>query len=231
MAKPVGTFYAVGVGPGDPELLTLKAAAVIRRCPVIAAPQNARGGTLALDIVGRGLDLTGKEILTVCFAMQRDQAVRQAAYDAALSQIKPHLDAGEDVAFLTLGDVAVYSTAGYLLDPLKGEGYPTEIIPGVTSFSAVAARLGIGLTEMDRPLHIIPAAAMDTREALDLSGSKVLMKPCGQVPQVAEALAERGLLERAGLVSNCGLEGEVVCEDLSCLPEHLSYYTTIVVKE
>lgn len=227
----LGTFYAVGVGPGDPELLTRKAEAVIRRCPVIAAPKNARGGTLALDIVRKGLDLTGKEILTVCFAMQRDEEARRAAYAAALSQIKPRLEAGEDVAFLTLGDVAVYSTAAYLLEPLRAEGYPTGIIPGVTSFSAVAARLGVGLTEMDRPLHIIPAAAMDTREALELPGSKVLMKPCGQVPQVAEALAERGLLERARLVSNCGLEGEVVCEDLTHLPEDLSYYTTIVVKE
>lgn len=231
MERTVGTFFAVGVGPGDPELLTLKAVSAIRRCPVIAAPQTARGGMLALEIVEKELDLTGKEILPVCFAMQRDDGARQAAYRAALSQIKPRLNAGRSVAFLTLGDVSVYSTAGYLLEPLKAEGYPTEVIPGVTSFSAVAARLGIGLTEMDRPLHIIPAAAMDVEEALELPGTKVLMKPCGQVPRVVEALTERGLLDRAGLVSNCGLEGEVVCEDLSRLPEHLNYYTTIVVKE
>lgn len=122
----------------------------------------------------------------------------------------------------------------YLADGLRDRGFAIEVIPGVTSFSAVAARLGEGLTEMDEPLHVVPSAACVDRidEVLDLSGTKVLMKPCGKLGELIEALERRGELPCASLVADCGLPSEHVCRDLASFDpaEHPSYFTTLVVK-
>lgn len=226
-----GRFYGVGVGPGDPELLTLKAVRILEQCPVLAAPRTKGGETLALDIAKGAVSLDGKELLLLRFTMDRDPAVREASYRAAAEQIEAQLSRGRDVAMVNLGDVSVYATYGYLARRIRAKGYETVMVPGVTSFSAVAARLGVSLTTMDAPLHIVPASAMAADEALALPGTKVLMKAGSQIGAVRQALEQRGLLDKAALVANCGLENEVVCTDLSQFPEGLGYYTTMIVKE
>lgn len=230
MSGRKGVFYCVGIGPGDPELLTLKAARVLRECGVIAAPRTKGENTLALEIARGAVDLSGKEIIPLEFVMERDPEARSAAYRAAVERLKKPLAAGRDVAMVTLGDVSIYATCCYLMELLQADGYEAVMIPGVPSFCAIAARLGISLTEMNQPLHIIPAGAMSAREALALDGTKVLMKSGRQLDEVVQAIGEAGLLERACLVANCGLENEVVCTDLSQLGEAPGYFTTIVVK-
>ena len=230
-----GTCYGVGVGPGDPELLTLKAARVIGACQVVAAPQTRGGATLALDIAAQAVvDLADKEIICLPFAMSRDAGERQRMHEESVGLIAEQLAQGKDVVVLTLGDPGVFSSFFYLADGLRERGFAIEVIPGVTSFSAVAARLGQGLTEMDEPLHVIPSAACADRidEVLDLPGTKVLMKPCGKLGKIVEALERRGELSRASLVSDCGLPSEYVCRDLASFDpaEHPSYFTTLVVK-
>lgn len=229
-----GTCYGVGVGPGDPELLTLKAVRVIGACQVVAAPQTRGGATLALDIAAQAVDLEGKEIVHLPFAMSRDAGERQSMRGESVELIAEQLAQGKDVAVLTLGDPGVFSSFFYLADGLRERGFAIEVIPGVTSFSAVAARLGQGLTEMDEPLHVIPSAACADRidEVLDLPGTKVLMKPCGKLPELVEVLGRRGELSRASLVTDCGLPSEHVCRDLASFDpaEHPSYFTTLVVK-
>lgn len=224
-----GIFYGVGVGPGDPELMTLKTLRVLERCPVIAAPQTRNGGMLALDIAKRAVDLDRKKILPLRFPMGRGD--RAAVYAEAARQVEAHLAQGQDVAMVNLGDVSIYATYGYLMEQIREWGYETVMVPGVTSFSAAAARLGVSLAGMDVPLHIIPASAMSVEEALGLDGAKVLMKAGSRIGEVTRLLAERQLLERSALVANCGLEGELVCRDLARLPERLGYYTTVMVKE
>ena len=150
-------FYAVGVGPGDPMWMTREACAVLEACPVIAAPQTASGEMLALSIAQGAAELGGKTVLPLSFAMSRDAAVRAAGYAHAADAIAPELDAGRDVAMVNLGDVSIYATAYYVLDELRRRGYDTRMVPGVASFSAVAAALGRSLTEMELPLHIYPA--------------------------------------------------------------------------
>ena len=203
-----GVFYGVGIGPGDPELMTLKAVRVLERCPVVAAPRTKSGGMLALDIASRAVDLKGKTVVPLDFSMDRD------------------------VAMLNLGDVSIYATYSYLMEILRAQGYETVMVPGVPSFCAVAARLGISLTEMDTPLHIAPGS-MDLDEVLDQPGTKVLMKSGRQLPAVLEALETRGKLGTSMLVQNCGLPGEDVCADLSqSRPEgRHGYFSTIIVKE
>ena len=224
-----GTFYAVGVGPGDPELLTLQAANILKRCPVIAAPQTRSGQMLALDIAQGALDLREKEILPLSFTMSHEPALREESYQTAARQIETFLQKGLDVAMVNLGDVSIFATAYYIFAELRNDGFEAVMAPGVTSFSAVAARLGWSLTEMETPLHIIPASA-DLDRALQLPGTKVLMKSGSAIHEMVRALERAGLLDRAALVADCGLPTEQVYRDLRELPENLSYFATIIVQ-
>ena len=228
MNEKRGTFYAVGVGPGNPEFLTLQAVRTLERCAVIAAPQTKSGRMLALEIAEGAVNLSGKTILPLLFTMSHDPAVREESYRAIASLLAEELSCGHDVAMVNLGDVSVYATAYYILDALRRRGFETVIVPGVTSFCAVAAALGCSLTEMEQPLHIIPASA-DLDEALRMPGTKVLMKSGSAIHESVAALERNGLLDRAELVADCGLPTEAVYRDLRTLPETVSYFATIVV--
>ncbi len=226
-----GVFYGVGVGPGDPQWMTLQACRVLEQCPVVAAVQTRSGQTLALEIAKQAVDLSKKEILLLQFSMVRDPAIREEYYQKAASQVLEDLSQGKDVAMAVLGDVSVFATVSYLTEAIQQAGYETSLIPGITSFCAAAAKLGRSLTSMNQPLTIIPAGGMDLDQALDLPGTKVLMKSIGKTDQVRAALAERDLLQVTGVVANCGLPGERILEQW---PEDAvldSYFTTIVVGE
>ena len=222
-----GVFYAVSVGPGDPELLTRQACRVLEVCDVIAAPRTKAGRMLALDIAGGAVDMRGKTILPLDFTMAHDAAVREESYRTAAGAIEAEMTAGRDVAMVNLGDVSVYATAYYILERVRSDGFEVVMCPGVTSFCAVAARLGRSLTRMDEPLHILPGST-DLNNALALPGTKVLMKSGKAIHETAEALKRHGLLANAGMVADCGLETEQVYTDLRQLPEEISYFATIV---
>lgn len=227
-----GTLYGVSVGPGDPELLTFKAMRVMRRCPVIAAPQTKSGEMLALEIARQAVDLSRKVIVPLHFTMSHEESQRRRAHEAAAALLRGYLDAGQDVAMLNLGDVSVYATFGYLQAILEAQGYHTAMVAGVPSFCAVAARLNRPLTGgMDTPLTIAPGS-IPLQETLAAPGAKVLMKSGRQLPRVLDELDQAGLLEQSALVCNCGLPEEQVWEDLSReRPEgSAGYFATILVK-
>lgn len=224
-----GTFYAVGVGPGDPELITLKAIRTLSACPVIAAPITGSGQMLALEIARQAVELDDKTILPLRFTMARDEALRRKAHQQAAEQIAAELDRGQDVAMLNLGDVSIYATASYMVELLRQRGYRTAMVPGVPSFCAVAAELGTSLTDMNAPLHIVPAGGGPLAETLDLPGTKVLMKSGKRIAQVVQALQARQL--PAAMVRDCGLPGQQIYEDLEEIPEDVGYFATFVVKE
>ncbi len=226
-----GCFYGVSVGPGDPELLTRKAERVILAAPVLAVPTYGAGGRLALEIVkNAGLELSGKEILSLELPMTRDAARLARGRQAAAAQVAGRLEAGRSVAFLTLGDVTVYSTYLYLERLVRQAGYDTEMVPGVSSFCAAAARLGVGLCEGAEALHVIPASYEGTREALDWPGAKVLMKTGRSLPELKRLLEEKRLTGRASLVERCGLEGERVYPCLADAPEDAGYFSVVLVR-
>ena len=226
-----GTLYGVSVGPGDPELMTLKAVRTLERCAVIAAPRTAGEKTLALDIASRGADLSGKELLTLALPMTRDPDALARARRAAADELEAPLAAGKDVAVPNLGDVSVYSTFSYLMALVRADGYEAVMIPGVPSFCAVAAALGESLTRPDEPLHILPGGEDGLGEALRLPGTKVLMKTGRSMPAVRAALRLAHLEDAAALVQDCGLPSERVSRSLAEAPDEISYFTTIVVKD
>lgn len=226
-----GVCWGVGVGPGDPELITLKAARVLERCPVIAAPRTQSGEMLALDIVRGAVDLSGKTILPLAFTMSQDRAVLQASHEAAADAVQPYLDRGQDVAMPNLGDVSIYATWGYLMAILKKRGYETVMVPGVPSFCAAAARLNATLVSWGSPLQVIPVGKGPVAPLVAQPGGKVLMKAGRGLAEIKEALAAAGQLDRAALVEDCGLPTERVCTDWERMPEDVGYFATVIVKE
>lgn len=222
-----GKLYGIGVGPGEAELLTLKAARLIRDCDIIALPHKDKDRCLALRIaLGAVPELAEKELLEVDMPMTRDPAVLEAAYSAGTELLRQQLDQGKDVGFLTLGDPSVYSTYCYLHGRVAALGYETEIVPGVPSFCAAAAALGIPLCENKQELHIIPGTYQPT-EALDYPGVKVLMK--NKLPVTLSEARARGL--KVQMVENCGLPGQRLCRSLEEIPEDAGYYSVLIIKE
>ena len=231
MSRAKGVFYAVGVGPGNPEWLTREACRTLETCPVIAAPRTASGEMLALSIARAAVGLEGKTILPLEFSMSRDASVRAASYERAADVVSRELEAGRDAAMVNLGDVSIYATAYYVLDVLRRRGYETRMIPGVASFSAVAAALGRSLTEMEKPLHVYPAGACDLDEALAQPGTKVLMKSGKAIGETAAALARHGLAETSAMVADCGLPTQRILSDMTELPGDIGYFATVIVPD
>ena len=227
--KTLGIFYGVGVGPGDPELMTLKAVRVLEHCPVLAAPQTASGEMTALNIAKQAANLEGKTLLPLFFTMSRDKQKQQEAHQKAAEQVKAYLEQGQDVAMAILGDVSIFSTYCYLMELLKVDGFCCEMIPGVPSFCAVAARLNRSLTTMNEPLHILPGGGEQFEDGLHSTGTKILMKAGKNYPKLLETLEEHELLAHAGMVENCGLEGERIFKTLEEKPQSSGYFTTIVI--
>ena len=223
-----GILYGVGVGPGDPELITLKTARLIRECDVIAVPHKEKEKCFALRIASGAVpEIDEKPILEIDMPMTRDMSARELAYEAGAKKLTAELDAGRTVVFLTLGDPTVYSTYGYLHERVAALGYDARLVPGVTSFCACAAALGIPLCEDAEELHVIPGGRKDPGEVLSYGGSKVFMK--GSVPELIAAANEKGV-QLLG-AENCGTENEKLYRNKEEIPGGAGYYTVIIAKE
>ena len=227
-----GKLYGIGTGPGDPELLTIKAVRTLERCDVVAAPHSGSGEGTALAIVEEHIQ--GKELLTCHFSMDRDVEKRKAARLVAADQIIELLDDGKDVGFITLGDPTTYSTYMYVHDIVTAKGYSAEIVPGITSFGASAASLGIALCEGDKTLTIIPARHQETiDELLDHPGDKVIMKSGENLSYVLDKLKQRGLGSKTMISYRATMEGERLytsIEEYEQAPQ-TGYFTLAIVKE
>ena len=223
-----GTLLGVSVGPGDPELLTYKAVRIIREADVVAVPNIGHKRQTAYAICEEHLQ--GKELLDCSTPMTKDRSVVLAAYEKIACEVCALLDKGKSVAYLCLGDIAIYSTFIYVHDIVVARGYDAEIVPGVTSFSACAARLGIALCEGPERLIVAPVMASDVDEILDVPATKVFMKAGKDVQALRDKLAERGELDCASMVANCGLPDEKVFERLSDIDDAGDYFSVVIVK-
>lgn len=224
-----GTLYGIGIGPGDPELLTLKAVRQIRECAVIAVPGKSPRDSVAYRIAVQAVpEIENKKLVAVDMPMTKNRAALDAFFQAGADMLEEYLRAGEDVAFLTLGDVTIYSTYLYLYPRIQERGYATAMINGIPSFCAAAARLNEGLAEGAEEIHIIPAT-YQTERSLAFPGTKVLMKAGRQMEKVKELL--KGADLTVSMVENCCMEGERVCRSLEEIGERPGYYSLIIAKE
>lgn len=197
-----GTLHLVGVGPGDPELLTLKAARLLAAIPVVAYPATGEASTLALDIARPHLNPSAIH-LAVAIPMAVERGPAQAAYDAAADAIHAHLAAGRDVAWLCEGDPLFYGSAMYLITRLAGRA-PVAIVPGVTSLTAAAAAIGRPLAARNETLKVLPAP-LDTetlRAELLAAPAVAIIKVGRHFDRVRALLAETGHAEGAVVVEH-----------------------------
>lgn len=223
------TLYGVGVGPGDPKQMTLLAVETIGNCPVIAVPAEDREQAISYRIASRAVrGLEEKECLNLSIPMTKDPQILEQNYELAAARIISCLEENKDVAYLTLGDPTIYSTYIYIHRLVKKKGYPAQIINGIPSFCAVAARIGDSLADRSEQLHIIPSS-YQIEEALGYPGNKVFMKAASKLSGVKHTLQEKNMA--AIMIENCGLTDEHIYRTTASMPEQAGYYTTVLVKE
>lgn len=224
-----GILYGIGVGPGDPELMTLKAVRLIKSSDVCAVPGGEAEKTLAYRIAVQAVpELDEKELVPVCMPMVMDKALQRRYHREGAEKIEAYLMQGKNVAFLTLGDPCIYSTFSYIQNLVEKDGYETVLVPGITSFCAAAARFGMSLAEWNEPLHIIPAAHRANAE-LTWPGNYVLMKSGSRMGQVKELLRAGGRDVR--MVENCGMQQEKIYLGVEQIPDDAGYYSLIIARE
>lgn len=230
-----GTLYGIGVGPGDPELITLKALKVLERVPFIFAAGSSKNDySLALNIVRRYLNNVTIEHLP--FPMTNDPQDLKASWEANAHKVLQVLSSGQDAAFITLGDPLTYSTYGYLLKTIKGLSPEVKVvtIPGITSYNAAAALANIPLTEGEESFYLVSGArgGDKLREAIATTDNVVLLKTYRYFDDIYQALEELDLLDSATCISLCGLEGETVIQDLrSCNGRKMPYLSLVIIKK
>lgn len=224
-----GKLYGVGVGPGDPELLTIKALRMIKEAYLIVVPGEQVENSVAYQIVqGIYPEIVGKERMAVSMPMIKEQKLLEQAHGRAAEIIKNELDKGKTTVFLTLGDPTVYSTYLYIHRRITDWGYETEIVNGIPSFCAVAAKLNMGLVEKNEPLHVIPAS-YQTEDGIAMNGTKVFMKAGKKLGEVKKQIVQSGA--EAVMMENCGMPDEKIYRTTEEIPEYAGYYSLIIVKE
>ena len=230
-----GTLHAVGIGPGDPDLLTLKAVKVLNSAGLVfAAASSKNEDSQALSIASPHMR-PDTPVVRLDFPMTREESVLQLAWQANARTVLDALARGIDAAFITLGDPMTYSTFLYLwrtmldMDPMA----KVEIVPGISSIQAAAAAAGFGLVESGQNLAVLSGVDDPTRlrQALEACDSAVILKAYKSFPILRELLESMGISEKAVLVSRCGLEGQSITRGLKNCPDCPSYFSLILVKK
>ena len=229
-----GKFYGIGVGPGDPELLTVKAINAIKISEVIIAPKTEKkSDSLALTIAQPYLR-ADVQIVYQTFPMVKDFETSPEIFESNVEEILSYLRDGKTVGFLTLGDPMFFSTYIYIFKLLKNYGVQIETVAGVPAFLAIAAKIGYPIAYGNEILSIVPATANveNISNALKNSDAAVLMKVYKNFGEIAEILNNENLSENAVLVSRCGLEDEKIISDIDAYKnEKLNYLSTILTRK
>jgi precorrin-2/cobalt-factor-2 C20-methyltransferase len=230
-----GIFYGIGVGPGDPELLTVKAIKAIEKVDVLIAPKTEKkDGSVALTVAKPYLK-KDVEIVYQVFPMVKGFAENSTdAWESNKQEILELLRAGKNVAFLTIGDPMFYSTYIYVFRLLENEGVEIQTIPGIPAFAAIGSQLGYPIVEGDDVLSIIPATASPEKveKAMQAADNVVLMKVYKNFEEVADMLDKNEMAEQAVLVSRAGLDDEKIIYDvLAHKKDKLNYLSTILTRK
>ncbi|HIE26305.1 TPA: precorrin-2 C(20)-methyltransferase [Candidatus Poribacteria bacterium] len=231
-----GRLYGIGVGPGDVDLLTVKAYRLLQNVPVIGVPKrNARAQSYAYSIV-KGLTRPNQEILELIFPMTKDVDLLQSHWESAADAIFQRLLLGKDVAFITEGDPFLYSTFTYLFNLFR-EKYPDvsiDVVPGISSINGAAASAMLPLVYGDRQLAITPATCgiQKLRDTLEGFDTVVLLKVNSVFDDVFELLDELNLVDKSVFVSRCTSPDEMIVHDIRKLRgRKLDYLSLLIIRK
>lgn len=220
-----GLLYAVGVGPGDPELITLKAARILTGSDVIAAPKKRSGPGLAYRIAVKAVpEIRTKEILPLDFPMTKDSTALSKAHEEAAEKIESFLQAGKTVSLITIGDPALYSTCSYVTDRVRIKGYHVEYVCGVPSFCAAAARITTALAVGDESILISNPERID----LTCGDTMVVLKAGSKLRMLKSQLTDSG--RDVYLIENCGMPEEKIYHGLANIPDESGYLSLLIAK-
>lgn len=223
-----GYLYGIGVGPGDPELMTLKAVHTIKSCDVIMVPGENFKESVAYKIAVQSVpEIDEKECVSVPMPMTRNQEVLCKSHDQAAETVIGYLEQGKRVGFLNLGDVTVYATYLYVHRRVKEQGYIAILINGITSFCAAAARVGVGLVEGLEQLHLL-SQPDQIEEGLKLPGTKVIMKMGKNMAKTKQEIVEANM--EAVMIERCGMKEEKIYRTAEQIDESAGYYSLLIVK-
>jgi precorrin-2/cobalt-factor-2 C20-methyltransferase len=232
----IGRFYGVGLGPGDPNLITLKAVEILNNVDVIFVPLSGEDkGSYARHIVEVVINKP-KEIIELMFPMIRDKSILLNYWKESAKKIASCIEVGRDVAFVTIGDPFIYSTYIYLLKTLKRyyKNIQTQTIPGISSINAAAARVEVPLVEAEEKLAIIPVGddIEELKWLFDRFDTVVLMKVGSKINKIIHLLNNLGLIKNSILINHVSLPQEQIITNLTKLNnEKAGYLSIIIVKK
>lgn len=230
-------FYGIGLGPGDPDLLTVRAQRLIKRCPVLFVPRGSeKTEGLAMTLLNKVGISKHQEVISTNFPMTLDAEKLAAAWRSAAAIIAGKLGEGKDVAFLTEGDPLLYSTFIYVFQSVKSmvPRLVAEIVPGVTSITAAAARVQMPLATGNETLAVVPAAddRASLEKVLDGADNIVFLKANRSFETLLELLEQKGLVDNAVLVTRCFMPGEELVRDVRAKRgAKIDYFSLVIVRK
>lgn len=229
----LGNFYGIGVGPGAPDLLTVRAANILKSTDVLCVPRSSKeNDSVAFKVAGSYISKE-TEILEISTPMTRDVKVLHQEWENGAKLIADRLHKGQNVAFITIGDAMLFSTYTYILKKLQSllPEARFESVPGITSFSATAAFLNTALAEGSEKLAIIPAIddPEDLRVILRDFPNAVLMKVAGKYNEIVDILDDLNLKDKAVFVSNLGYENQFITYDLDSIRNTKRDYLSLIL--
>lgn len=232
----IGTLFGLGVGPGDPELITVKAYRILKESPVVAFPKSRKGSkSYAHRIIEMYVNPNEKDMLGLVFPMTKDQTVLEQEWSNTVEVVYSKLVQGKDVAFVTEGDPLFYSTFIHMMKLMK-ERYPNipiKIIPGISSINGAAARLGLPLADGDEKIAIVPATDHyeEMKKVITENDCVVFLKIAKVIKPMLQLLAELNLKDHVAVVTKVTSDEEVVWNIQDLDDAELEYLTLMVVKK
>jgi precorrin-2/cobalt-factor-2 C20-methyltransferase len=229
----LGKFYGIGVGPGDPELLTIKGFRILRQVDVIAFPAGRDGKPSMTEAIASKFIQPHHQLVPLTLPFVQDSLVLRAAWQTAVINLIPFLRQGKNIAFITEGDVSFYSSFTYLMFGLKAKcpDLEIEIVPGISSPMAAAAAVGIPLTIWSDKLAVLPAlhSILDLENALDWAEVTVLMKITNTYAQIWEVLRSRDLLSHSHVVAWATSSKQRIWSNLADYPNLVPPYFSLLI--
>ena len=231
-----GTLYGIGVGPGDPELITVKAKRVLERVRYVFAPVAGKQKKSIAYTIAQSYISSESKVETLLFPMTTDQKECEKAWEVNVVKIATILEKGRDAAFITIGDPLTYSTYGYLLKKMQGSHPHLRMvtIPGITSYGAVAAAASLPLGEGKEILALIPGATSPEKlkQLLSAVDTAVLLKHNKKTKDLYGVLREMKLCDKLVYVSRCGFEDQqVTVNPTEDLLDRTEYLSLLIVKK